>query len=64
MEVIGTGSRKYCEGTDITRGFVPSLKFRLLAIVYQDLEDTAYVYDSSGHNKKKNNMYKISIHIV
>ena len=63
MKLIGTGSRKYCEGTDITRGFVPSLKFRLLAIVYQDLEDTAYVYDSSGHNKK-NNMYKISIHIV
>ena len=53
MKLIGTGSRKYCEGTDITRGFVPSLKFRLLAIVYQDLEDTAYVYDSSGHNKKK-----------
>ena len=63
MKLIGTGSRKYCEGTDITRGFVPSLKFRLLAIVYQDLEDTAYVYDSSSHNKK-NNMYKISIHIV
>ena len=53
MKLIGTGSRKYCEGTDITRGFVPSLKFRLLAIVYQDLEDTAYVYDSSSHNKKK-----------
>ena len=66
MKRIGTGSRKYCEGTDITRGFVPSLKFRLLAIVYQDLEDTAYVYDSSGHNKKKQHVqdFKVQLNLI
>ena len=34
-----------------TRIFL-SLKFGLLAIVYQELEVQAYDYDSSGHSKK------------
>ena len=51
MEVIGTGSRKYCEDIDVLcftgrperveilhEDFFLSLKFGMLAIVYPELE--------------------------